>query len=123
MVDDLIQNKKQKQTKIIARISTLVYLVLLPFSVLFAFFASVIDSSPAHVLLQFCTPCSIPVTLYFLWCKHTEKNYKNRYLYCLIPLYVFVATQCGNLAYHCLLNKMSKEGCIGLVTWCRTPLV
>lgn len=92
-MDDLTQNEEQKQTKINARIATTVYLILLPFSVLYAVFASCFDSSLANVFLNLCIPLSIPVTLLVVWDKYLNKKHKSCCRCCLIPVYVFVATQ------------------------------
>jgi hypothetical protein len=82
------------RTKWCAWIVTFIYLILLPFSVMLAITSIMVFDRPSItvpvglsiIFMYFCIPLSIPLTLYLVWSRYSQENYRKSRLFCLIPL-------------------------------------
>lgn len=89
------QLKKQKTTKWWILTMTLLYLVAFPVLLYASFFSvAVLESASAikeffqliFVFVCFCVPLSIPLSIYFMWRRYFQREYKKAYFYCAVPI-------------------------------------
>lgn len=102
----------RRKSKRYALGATIIYLFLLPFSLLLAGASVMVFDSPgtyvavglAIISLYLCIALSMPLSLYFIWSRYLKGNYKNILPFCLIPLYVAAAT----FIFETLINIATK---------------
>jgi Mn2+/Fe2+ NRAMP family transporter len=100
----------RKKTKKCIWIATISYLCLLPFVFMLAVASIMVFDSPSMtvaiglsiIFMYFCVPLSIPVTLYLVWSRYSQGDYKKSRWCCLMPLCVFTLT----MAYDALVEVM-----------------
>lgn len=109
VMNDASSAEKQKAKKR-AWIVTIVYLILFPFLLMFAWTSFMIFGLPnmpialglGFILSYFLMPLSIPCTLYLVWSRYMQGEYLQSKRYCLIPLYVIGAA----LIYSTLMDRV-----------------
>jgi hypothetical protein len=94
-MDKTVNTKKdRKTTKTIAWFATVFYLILLPFSFMFACATFLFFDNPnlslqlglPVIFLYFCVPLSIPLALCRIWFRYSDGKCKESRRYCLLPL-------------------------------------
>ena len=94
-------NKTQKEAKTDAWATTIIHTILLPLTLMFALLSLTVAHKQnialsfvtLYVSLFFCTPLSIPFTLYFVWSRYFKKKYQQMHHCRFITLHTFCITQ------------------------------
>lgn len=84
--------RNRKKAKKFAWAVTIAYLVLLPFLGMLAVASIMVFDSPSMtvpvglsiIIMYFCMPLSVPVTIYFVWSRYLQGNYRKSWQCCLI---------------------------------------
>lgn len=92
-------SSERKKTKRWAWITTIVYLILFPFLLMLAFASVMVFDRPntpiafglGLIFIYFLMPLSIPCTLYFVWSRYVQGDYKQSQRYYWMPVYVIGA--------------------------------
>ena len=96
MVDDT-ENKHRTPCKYLSIVSTVLYVLMLPFLFGLALCSFMVFDKPdlsvtfgsAIIFAFFCIPLSIIPAVYFIWSNYSKKRYRKVYFYCLLPLFTF----------------------------------
>lgn len=94
-----ISESERKKTKRWAWIMTIAYLILFPFLLMLAFASFMVFDRPntsipfglGLIFIYFLMPLSIPCTLYLVWSRYVQRDYKQSRRYYWIPVYVIGA--------------------------------
>jgi threonine/homoserine/homoserine lactone efflux protein len=93
------EGSERKKTKRWAWITTIAYLILFPFLLMLAFASVMVFDRPntpiafglGLIFMYFLMPLSIPCTLYLVWSRYAQGDYKQSQRYYWIPVYVIGA--------------------------------
>lgn len=104
--------KDKKKTKRCAWVTTILYLIALPFLFMIAVTSIMIFDSPSMsipfglsiIFLCFCVPLSIPFTIYLIWSRYSQGKYKKSRQLCLLPLYIVITTFVYNALVDTILH-------------------
>lgn len=96
-------DSERKKTKRWAWITTIVYLLVFPFLLVLAFTSVMVFDRPntsiafglGLIFMYFLMPLSIPCTLYLVWSRYVQGDYKDSRRYYWTPLYVIGAVLIG----------------------------
>lgn len=96
---DLIYPNKctRKTAKFYAIAWTIIYLVLFPFFAYIALLSGMLLENPkttvpvglSMMLVMFCIPLSMPISIYLMWTNFSRHNYNKTLFYGLLPLFIF----------------------------------
>lgn len=93
-MNGLISSKEGRSTCIWVTISTIIYLIIFPIFFTFSLFSFMVFDKPymptflalLFVFLSLCIPLSIPVSIFFMWCRYFQRKYSKACFHCGVPI-------------------------------------
>jgi hypothetical protein len=87
----------RKRVKWVVVICTIIYVILFPFFFYMALLSTMVFDNPHMtvplgsliILVTFCIPLSMPISIYLMWSKYCRLQYKKAGFFCILPLLTF----------------------------------
>lgn len=96
MNTSISEESERKKTKRWAWVTTITYLILFPFLLMLAFVSVMVFDRPNTpilfglllIFMYFLMPLTILCTIYLVWSRYAQGDYKQSQRFCWVPLYV-----------------------------------